>query len=214
MKNPDPDHDPKLVKLSQIRPGPIRNESLPQDLLDQIKAIYDVIGPYFGKTLEQFEIDFMRDSDPQSEIAIWCCINATYHPASSHFGWQVESLIEWLGRGLVGRSYVNEKGVMVISPPFLRIRIFIQPRPIRFGQNGLSVGSAGGGRMDSRKSIVSTNSIRVTAIVKSIGFQLRSQRKHLARLVRRLTDVCDSLHCGQTNCKTPSSRCFHGQPSR
>jgi hypothetical protein len=39
MSNPEP-VDPK-----QLRPGPIRNESLPPDLLDQIKAVFDVIGP-------------------------------------------------------------------------------------------------------------------------------------------------------------------------
>lgn len=66
-------NDPK-----KIRPGPIRNKSLPPKMLEQIKAIYDVIGPYFGKTLEQFEINFMRDSDPESEVIIWVSITAAW----------------------------------------------------------------------------------------------------------------------------------------
>jgi hypothetical protein len=47
---------------------------LPSDLLGQIKAVYDVIGPHIDMTLEQFEIDFMRDMHPQREVALWCGI--------------------------------------------------------------------------------------------------------------------------------------------
>jgi hypothetical protein len=63
----EPEHiDPKL-----LRPGRIRHESLPHELLDQIKAVFDVIGPYINMTLEQFEIGFMRDMHPESEVALW-----------------------------------------------------------------------------------------------------------------------------------------------
>jgi hypothetical protein len=47
---------------------------LPPDLLGQIRAVYDVIGPYVGMTLEQFEIGFMRDMHPAREVAVWCGI--------------------------------------------------------------------------------------------------------------------------------------------
>jgi hypothetical protein len=63
--------EPEYVDSSQLRPGPIRNESLSPDLLDQIKAVFEVIGPYIGMTLEQFEIGFMRDMHPESEVALW-----------------------------------------------------------------------------------------------------------------------------------------------
>ena len=66
--------EPEYVDPSQLRPGRIRHESLPPDLLEQIKAVYDVIGPYLGMTLEEFEIDFMRDIHPQREVALWCRI--------------------------------------------------------------------------------------------------------------------------------------------
>ena len=33
-----------------------------------------MIGPHIDMTLEQFEIDFMRDMHPEREIAIWCRI--------------------------------------------------------------------------------------------------------------------------------------------
>ena len=62
---------PEFVDPSQLRPGPIRNESLPPELLEQIKAVFDVIGPYINMTLEQFEIGVMRDMHPESEVALW-----------------------------------------------------------------------------------------------------------------------------------------------
>ena len=62
----------------QIRPGPIRYESLPPELLDQIKVVFDLLGPYLGTSLEQFEINLMRDSDPVSEVAVWISIAAAW----------------------------------------------------------------------------------------------------------------------------------------
>ena len=53
---------------------PARHESLPPDLLGPIKAVYDVIGRHIDMTLEQFEIDFMRDMHPEREVALWCGI--------------------------------------------------------------------------------------------------------------------------------------------
>ena len=70
--------EPEFVDPSKLRPGPIRNESLPPELLDQIKAVFDVIGPYINMTLEQFEIGFMRDMHPESEVALWCSITAAW----------------------------------------------------------------------------------------------------------------------------------------
>src|SRR6516165_1504604 len=65
--------DPK-----KLRPGPIRNESLPPELLERIKAVFDVIGPYIGMTLEQFEIGFIRDMHPEREVALWCRITKAW----------------------------------------------------------------------------------------------------------------------------------------
>ena len=70
--------EPEHVDLSQLRPGPIRHESLPPVLLEQIQAVFDVIGPYIGMTLEQFETGFMRDMHPESEVALWCRITKAW----------------------------------------------------------------------------------------------------------------------------------------
>jgi hypothetical protein len=65
---------PEYVDPSQLRPGPIRHVSLPPELLEQIGAVYEVIGPYLNTTLERFEISFMRDMHPEGEVALWCRI--------------------------------------------------------------------------------------------------------------------------------------------
>ena len=70
--------EPEHVDPRQLRPGPIRNESLPPELLDQIKAIFDVIGPFINMPLEQFEIGFMQDMHPESEVALWFRITKTW----------------------------------------------------------------------------------------------------------------------------------------
>ncbi len=63
--------EPEYVDPKQLRPGPIRHKTLPPDLLEQVKAVFDVIGPFLGMTLEQFEVGFMRDMHPESEVSLW-----------------------------------------------------------------------------------------------------------------------------------------------
>jgi hypothetical protein len=70
--------DPEPADPDQLYPGPIRNDSLPPELLELVQAVYDVIGPYISTTLEQFEIGFMRDENPSDEVAVWCSITAVW----------------------------------------------------------------------------------------------------------------------------------------
>jgi len=70
--------EPEYVDPKQLRPGPIRHESLSPELLDQIKAVFDVIGPYTGMNLEQFEIGFMWDMHQQWEVAVWVRITKAW----------------------------------------------------------------------------------------------------------------------------------------
>src|SRR5262245_27974965 len=70
--------DPEYIDPRKLVSGPIRHESLPPKLLELVEAIYDVIGPYLETTLEQFEIGFMRDANPESEVAIWASITGAW----------------------------------------------------------------------------------------------------------------------------------------
>ncbi len=64
----------EFVDPRKLRPRPICHRELPAELLNQIKAVFDVIGRYFNMNLEQFEIGFMRDKNPEREMALWCGI--------------------------------------------------------------------------------------------------------------------------------------------
>ena len=106
--------EPEFIDPKQLRPGPIRNESLPPELHDQIKAVFDVIGPYIGMTLEQFEIGFMRDMHPESEVALWCSITAAwlaYHEKFLHD----ETLPEEDERKMLGALIAISTGVDDVS---------------------------------------------------------------------------------------------------
>ena len=62
---------PEYLDRKLRLPGPIRHASLPPKMIEQIKAVYDVIGPYLNMTLEQFEVKFMRDVHPEMEVSSW-----------------------------------------------------------------------------------------------------------------------------------------------
>lgn len=111
-----PDSEP--ADPIKLRPGPIRNESLPPELLEQVQAVYDVIGRYLDTTLEQFEINLMRDMFPEDEVVIWCSITAAwiaYH--EKHLGDELlpDSEEQQLIRALIaistGIEDVNALGV-------------------------------------------------------------------------------------------------------
>ena len=70
--------EPEYADPSELRPGPIRHESLPPDLLEYVEAVYDVIGPYLDMTWEEFEAGFMRDANPSREVALWCNITSAW----------------------------------------------------------------------------------------------------------------------------------------
>ena len=69
MTEPDP---------KDVRSGPIRHEALSDELLEQIRSVYEIVGAYLETTLEQFEINFMRDAEPEGEVLIWSAIAAAW----------------------------------------------------------------------------------------------------------------------------------------
>ena len=48
------------------------------ELLEQIRAIHEVVGHYFSMTLEEFEIGFLRADDPDSQVAMWSEVTAAW----------------------------------------------------------------------------------------------------------------------------------------
>src|SRR5262249_53944817 len=106
--------EPQYVDPRTLRPGPIRHESLPPNLPGQIRAVYNVVGPYVGITLEQFKIEFMRDMHPEREVAIWCKIAKAwlaYH--EDYLG--NETLSDEEERKLLGALVAISTGVADVS---------------------------------------------------------------------------------------------------
>lgn len=58
---------------------PIQRESLSSEAIEEIGAVYELIGPYMGTTLEQFEISFMRETDPEVAVVFWRHIAAAWY---------------------------------------------------------------------------------------------------------------------------------------
>jgi hypothetical protein len=102
--------EPEYIDPSQLRPGPIRHRTLPDKLLEQIKAVHDLIGQYLGMTLEQFEIGFMRDMHPDSEVALWCSITAAWLAYHENFV-KDETLPDEDERKLLGALVAISSGV-------------------------------------------------------------------------------------------------------
>ena len=107
-------NEPEYADPRTLRPGPIRHKSLPPDLLGQIRAVYDVIGPYLDMTLEQFEIGFMRDMDPEREVAIWCGIAKAWLAYHEDF-LENETLPDEEERKLLGALIAISTGVADVS---------------------------------------------------------------------------------------------------
>ena len=120
--------EPEFIDPSKLRPGPIRNESLPPKLLDQIKAVFDVTGPYLGMTLEQFEIGFMRDMHPESEVALWCSITAAWLAYHEKFLGE-ETLPDEAERKMLGALIAISTGVEDVAK--LNVPVEVGRRLIR-----------------------------------------------------------------------------------
>lgn len=72
---------PQTVRLDQIRMGPIRHETLPQELVVRIRNIHFVLQDLFGDALSETMDNFRRDIDPEKEVRIWERVIAAYYMA-------------------------------------------------------------------------------------------------------------------------------------
>jgi hypothetical protein len=62
---------PLIIDADKIKPGKIRHPSLPDPLLRRIRAIHRALKGVYDLSLEQMEINFMRDSQPEREVVVW-----------------------------------------------------------------------------------------------------------------------------------------------
>ncbi|MDP6526732.1 MAG: hypothetical protein QGH15_21225 [Kiritimatiellia bacterium] len=73
---------PISVDIDSLKQGRIQNSSLPEPLLLRIRTVHAYIRDVYDITLEQFEVGFMRDVDPEVEVAVWERIAAILNKAT------------------------------------------------------------------------------------------------------------------------------------
>ena len=72
VKIPDENGNIEEVDLKDLKEGPIVNDTLSNEIINRIKLVYDELKDYLkDKSLEQFEISFMRDENPLLMVAMW-----------------------------------------------------------------------------------------------------------------------------------------------
>lgn len=67
-----------FMSSSPMDDRPIRHETLPEELLEEIRAIHDVLGDYLCMTLDEFQAGFQKDESPGTEIGLWLGITAVW----------------------------------------------------------------------------------------------------------------------------------------
>ena len=75
----------KAVEVEDIQPGPILRSELDPLLALWARRLFDRVGLHVIPTFEQWELGFLRDAQPQSELFVWeaiarsfdayCCVN-------------------------------------------------------------------------------------------------------------------------------------------
>jgi hypothetical protein len=65
-------------KLGELKPAPIRHETLPENLRLRLKLVYEIIKEALDIPFSQFVQNFQRDMHPQDELVIWERIAVAY----------------------------------------------------------------------------------------------------------------------------------------
>jgi hypothetical protein len=64
------------IDFSKIKPGPIRHQQLSPELQALAKESWDEVGRFvpYCRSFEDWELGFMRDSDPEGQIRWWLMV--------------------------------------------------------------------------------------------------------------------------------------------
>ncbi|MBZ0264060.1 hypothetical protein K8I28_05270 [bacterium] len=66
------------IPVDQIHPGPIRHPEMPEWFLIEAQAVHDIVKDVFDMSLDEFLLNFQRDSDPSHELGVWKWIATKY----------------------------------------------------------------------------------------------------------------------------------------
>lgn len=61
----------KQVKISDLKMGPIRHETLPDDFIQRVKDFKQALAEVETSSLESTLDNFQRDANPETELQLW-----------------------------------------------------------------------------------------------------------------------------------------------
>jgi hypothetical protein len=74
----------EYAPISELKPGPIRHPSLPDEILIRVKIVHKILEDVIGLPLPRLIQSFQRDLHPQDEVRVWERIAAAYLDLTSH----------------------------------------------------------------------------------------------------------------------------------
>jgi hypothetical protein len=123
----------EMVPISSIQSGPIAHREFPEDVLNRIRKLWDRVKGYAPvKTLEQWELLFMRDSKPEGEIAIWEKMADAIEAAEEELGMESTAVFPTVlnysmgGVKLADRAQSPTKEIVAICK-----RVGLKPSPLQ-----------------------------------------------------------------------------------
>jgi hypothetical protein len=74
-----PEPEVEWIDPNEIQSGPIRHDTLPDELLARIKRVHATFADVDGMPLDKWIDDFKRDGDPESNVRIWEDMEVAYN---------------------------------------------------------------------------------------------------------------------------------------
>ena len=88
----------ELVKLSELKAGPIRQEVLPEGFIIRVQRYKEILREVETTSLEETVSNFQRDILPERELDIWENIAHLYElGATSNPDWTMEDKEQFFG---------------------------------------------------------------------------------------------------------------------
>jgi hypothetical protein len=102
------DREISWVNPADLREGPLQREALSPPQLARARSVYAALGRHLGP-FEKFELGFLRDAQPDSEIAIWEVIAGAFQQYRERHPKMSEAEEDALFNGLLILSLGAEK---------------------------------------------------------------------------------------------------------
>lgn len=93
--------EPKLTNISDLKPGPIRHNRLPNSYMNRILVIYWTFSEYLSMSQVETIENFKRDLNPEREIEVWEKIGVVILALKYRYGWKTDKVKTAIGLALM-----------------------------------------------------------------------------------------------------------------